>query len=88
MLKADYPAYPMSYKAGWGYMLLTNFLPNHGNGTYKLYAIATDKDGHTVTLGTKTITCDNANAVKPFGTIDTPAQGGTRAGRSSTSAGC
>ena len=70
----------MNYAAGWGYMLLTNFLPNHGNGTYKLYAIATDKEGNQVTLGTKTITCDNAHAVKPFGTIDTPAQGGTASG--------
>ncbi|MCP5045954.1 MAG: hypothetical protein GY940_02210, partial [bacterium] len=33
-------------------------------------------------LGTKTITCDNANAVKPFGAIDTPAQGGTVSGGS------
>ena len=61
-------------------MLLTNFLPNQGNGIYKLYAIATDKEGNAVTLGTKTITCDNAHAVKPFGTIDTPAQGGTASG--------
>jgi len=76
----DYPAYPMSYKAGWGYMLLTNFLPNQGNGTYKLYAIATDKEGNVFTLGTRTITCDNANAAKPFGTIDTPTQGGTASG--------
>ena len=79
-IETGYPNYPMNYAAGWGYMLLTNFLPNQGNGTYKLYAIATDKEGHIVTLGTKTITCDNANAVKPFGTIDTPAQGGTASG--------
>ncbi len=79
-VEAANPGYPMSYKAGWGYMLLTNFLPNHGNGIYKLYAIATDLDGHTMTLGTKTITCDNANAVKPFGTIDTPGQGETVGG--------
>ena len=79
-VEAAYPTYPMNYKAGWGYMLLTNFLPNQGNGTYKLHAIATDLDGHTVTLGTKTITCNNAHAVKPFGTIDTPGQGGTSNG--------
>ncbi len=79
-IETGYPDYPFNYTAGWGYMLLTNFLPNQGNGTYKLYAIATDKDGHVVTLGTKTITCDNAHAVKPFGTIDTPAQGGTASG--------
>ena len=75
-----YPNYPNCYKAGWGYMMLTNFLPNGGNGTFKIHAIATDREGHQVTLGTKTILCDNANAVKPFGAIDTPSQGGTASG--------
>jgi len=70
------PGYPMNYKAGWGYMMLTNMLPGQGNGIYKLYAYATDKEGNRVLLGTKTITCSNATAVKPFGTIDTPTQGG------------
>jgi hypothetical protein len=63
-------------------MLLTNFLPNGGNGKYTLYARATDAEGHTVTLSSKTITVDNAHAVKPFGAIDTPTQGGTANGRS------
>ncbi|HEX6464346.1 MAG TPA: BACON domain-containing carbohydrate-binding protein, partial [Vicinamibacterales bacterium] len=71
---------PFRYQAGWGYMLLTNFLPNQGNGTFKLWAVATDVEGQTRTLGSKTITCDNAHAVKPFGTIDTPDQGGTASG--------
>jgi hypothetical protein len=71
-----FPDYPNNYKAGWGYMMLTNFLPNGGNGTFNIYAIATDIFGKEVTLGIKTITCDNANAVKPFGAIDTPTQGG------------
>jgi len=71
---------PKSYQAGWGYMLLTNYLPNNGNGTFTLHAIVVDKEGHEVTLGSKTITCDNANAVKPFGAIDAPAQGGTASG--------
>ena len=75
-----YPAYPTSSSAGWGYMMLTNFLPNQGNGTYTIHAIVYDEDGHGVELGTKTITCDNANAVKPFGTIDTPTQGGEVSG--------
>jgi hypothetical protein len=66
--------------AGWGYMLLTNFFPNNGNGTFTLHAIATDMEGNQVTLGTKTILVDNANAVKPFGAIDTPTQGGTASG--------
>ncbi len=77
-----YPGYPKNYQAGWGYMMLTNFLPNGGNGTYTIYAKATDAEGHTVTLGSKTITCDNAHAVKPFGAIDTPTQGGTASGSS------
>jgi Leucine-rich repeat (LRR) protein len=81
-VEAAYPGYPMNYKAGWGYMMLTNFLPNGGNGTFNIRAIATDKEGQTTTLGIKTITCDNANAVKPFGAIDTPAQGGTASGSS------
>lgn len=75
-----YPDYPNNYQAGWGYMMLTNFLPNGGNGTYTLYAIATDSEGQKITLGSKTILCDNANAVKPFGAIDTPSQGGTASG--------
>jgi photosystem II stability/assembly factor-like uncharacterized protein len=75
-----YPGYPMNYKAGWGYMMLTNFLPNGGNGSFKIHAIATDIEGHQLTLGTKTIICDNANALKPFGAIDTPTQGGTASG--------
>jgi hypothetical protein len=61
-------------------MMLTNFLPDSGNGTFTFYAVARDSSGHEVTLGTKTVTCDNAHAVKPFGAIDTPAQGGEASG--------
>jgi hypothetical protein len=61
-------------------MMLTNFLPNQGNGTFVIHAIATDSSGQTTPLGTKTITCDNLSAVKPFGAIDTPTQGGTATG--------
>jgi hypothetical protein len=75
-----YPGYPGNNKAGWGYILLTNLLPNGGNGTYTLIAKATDMEGNEATLGSKTITIDNAHAVKPFGAIDTPAQGGTASG--------
>jgi Leucine-rich repeat (LRR) protein len=81
---ADYPTYPDNTRAGWGYMLLSNFLPNAGNGTFTLHAIATDVVGKATTLGTKTITCDNENAVKPFGAIDTPIQGGSASGDSFT----
>ena len=75
-----YPDYPRNYNAGWGYMMLTNFLPDQGNGTYRLHAFASDKEGHTVSLGTRTIQCDNAHAVKPFGAIDTPTQDGQTSG--------
>jgi hypothetical protein len=80
---------PRPNLAGWGYMMLTNFLPDTvavpkksvgGNGTFTLYAYATDYDGKTTLLGSKTITCSNSTATKPFGTIDTPAQGGTASG--------
>jgi hypothetical protein len=83
---ASYPTLPLNTRAGWGYQMLTNFLPNaagsgpSGNGTYKLHAIAHNKGGAAVDLGTKTITVDNAHATKPFGTIDTPSQGGTASG--------
>jgi hypothetical protein len=70
-----FPGAPRNTRAGWGYLLLTNFLPNQGNGTFKLYAYADDADGHTTLLGTRTITCDNAGATRPFGAIDTPDQG-------------
>jgi probable HAF family extracellular repeat protein len=70
-----YAGTPRSSRAGWGYLMLTNFLPNQGNGTFKLYAYADDADGHTSLLGTRTITCANNNSTKPFGAIDTPAQG-------------
>lgn len=80
-VEIQYPTYPNNYKAGWGYMLLTNFLPNKGNGTFTLRVIARDTTGHKNILGTKDIVCDNAHAVKPFGAIDTPAQGGIASGK-------
>lgn len=82
-----YPDYPNNHRAGWGYMLLTYFLPNGGNGAYTFYAKATDVEGNVTTLGTKTITIDNANAVKPFGAIDSPSQGGVASGDSFLNAG-
>ena len=75
-----YSHWPQAASAGWGYMLLTQGLWNRGNGTFTLYAFAFDREGLSSTLGTKTITIDNANANKPFGTIDTPSYGGTVSG--------
>jgi glucose/arabinose dehydrogenase len=69
------PIFPMASRAGWGYLLLTNFLPNLGNGTFRLHAFAESLSGNSTPLGSKMITVDNANATAPFGAIDTPDQG-------------
>jgi hypothetical protein len=66
--------------AGWGFMVLTNFLPNLGNGAFDLHAIATDVGGAQTLLGSRRIVASNATATAPFGTIDTPAQGETVSG--------
>jgi hypothetical protein len=85
-VQALYPNAPLNYRSGWGYMLLSNFLPNSGgaagpgNGTYNLHAIAVNKTGGSNYLATRSVTVDNAQASKPFGTIDTPAQGATISG--------
>jgi hypothetical protein len=92
-VQAMFPAYPYQFRAGWGYQMLTNFLPNasgsgaSGNGSYKLHAIAFNKAGSQLDLGIKLITVDNAHAAKPFGTIDTPGQGGTISGTDSVNFG-
>lgn len=80
-VQAGFPTAPRNSRAGWGYLLLTNFLPNLGNGTFRLTAIADDADGRSTELGSRTITCTNATATAPFGSIDTPAQGETISGR-------
>ena len=75
-IAATYPTEPINTRAGWGYMMLTNFLPS-GNGTFNIHAIAHNSYGQSTDLGVKTIVVDNVHASKPFGTIDTPAQGGS-----------
>jgi hypothetical protein len=79
-IESIYPNAPLNYRGGWGYLMLTNFLPNSGNGVLNLHAIAVNSAGTTQDLGTRTITVDNAHASKPFGTIDTPTQGGSVSG--------
>jgi hypothetical protein len=79
-VEGKFATYPNHYRAGWGYMMLSNVLPIDGNGTFVITAVAKDSSGNEVTLGEKTIICDNAHAVKPFGAIDTPFQGGDAAG--------
>lgn len=85
-VQASFPTTPWNYRAGWGYMLLTNFLPG-GNGTFNLHALVTNKAGQVVDLGTRTIVVDNTHATKPFGTIDTPGQGATVSGNAYTNFG-
>jgi hypothetical protein len=77
-----YRALPESDRAGWGLLVLTNMLPNRGNGTFRLHAIAADADGQSTLLGSRTIVAQNDRSIKPFGTIDTPAQGETISGAS------
>jgi hypothetical protein len=85
-VEAASPNMPFNYRGGWGYLLLTNFLPNNGgstglgNGTYRIHVIAHNKAGASLDFGAHSITVDNAHASKPFGTIDTPGQGGTASG--------
>ena len=70
--------YPSNYYcdcAGWGYMCLTYFLPNGGNGPFMLHVVATDIAGNSTTWSV-TVTGNNANRVNPFGAIDTPEQCG------------
>ncbi len=73
---AAFQLHPLFTRAGWGFMVLTNLLPNQGNGTYRFTMRAQDREGQWFVLGTRTIHCANANATLPFGTLDTPEQGG------------
>jgi hypothetical protein len=79
-VESAFPAYPLNARGGWGFMVLTNMLPNQGNGSYQFVLYAQDREARFTLLGTRTMTCNNAQATKPFGTIDTPEQGGTVSG--------
>ncbi|MBL0156488.1 MAG: hypothetical protein IPP47_05225 [Bryobacterales bacterium] len=79
-VEATFSTSPNAYRAGWGYMMLTNALPAKGNGVFTLHAIAVDEEGNSTKLGSKTITVDNLHSVKPFGAIDAPAPGQTVSG--------
>ena len=79
-VSAAHPAYPGVDRAGWGLMVLSNMLPNHGTGTFSLYAYARSVSGEMQRLGSRTIIAANATSTSPFGTIDTPAQGATVSG--------
>ncbi len=77
---AAFPTLPLNGRAGWGFMVLTNMLPNQGNGTFVFHVWITDREGNTVSPGSRTMTCTNAAGTLPFGAIDTPAQGGVASG--------
>jgi hypothetical protein len=79
-IAAAFPLYPGASKAGWGFMVLSNMLPNGGNGTFTLHAIARSLSGETQNIGTREIVVDNASSTLPFGTIDTPGQGASVSG--------
>jgi len=80
---------PQAYRAGWGFLLLSNMLPDvtgaepyGGQGPLNLHALAINVEGNTAFLGRTgdthdptSITMANAGIAKPFGAIDTPAQG-------------
>jgi len=73
-----FPNEPISYRAGWGLLVLTNLFPNsdgsagRGNGSYRLLAYARNVENKATLLGAKRITVNNADSVLPFGTLDTP----------------
>src|SRR5262249_48990778 len=71
----QFPNVPLNTRAGWGYLMLSNMLPNQGNGTFVLHADAIDAEGNKTRLGSATVTIDNTHSVAPFGAIDTPNQG-------------
>ena len=79
-IAAAYPSYPGVSRAGWGFMILSNFLPNQGNGAVTLQVVIRTMDGENHVLASRTIVAANAGSSLPFGTIDTPAQGATVAG--------
>jgi hypothetical protein len=79
-VQSMYASYPNASRAGWGLQVLTNMLPGGGNGTYRFLVYADDVEGHRALIGTRTITCSNARATLPFGSIDTPGQGATVSG--------
>ena len=75
-----YPTAPLNHRAGFGFMILTNMLPNQGTGGFRIHAVAQDVEGRETLLGSRMLFGLNTSATEPFGTIDTPAQGETIAG--------
>jgi len=94
-VEALYPDYPVANRAGWGFMILSNMLPNipasennGGVGSFTFHALAFGgyepfgtPIGRAVGDQTGTrVTVANNTIAKPFGAIDTPTQGQTVSG--------
>ena len=79
-VQAAFPSLPNSDRAGWGYMLLSNMLPNRGSISVTISAYAVDHAGLRTLLGSRRIIAANGASLAPFGTIDTPGQGQTVSG--------
>lgn len=92
-VEATSTGYPNKDRAGWGLMVLTNEMPHIPTGRttggqgrgFVIFAYAVTTDGRYGFLPpggrrSRVIDLDNDNATTPFGTIDTPTQGGTVSG--------
>jgi hypothetical protein len=75
-----YANYPLNRRGGWGLMMMTYGLPNQGNGTFVIHAVAVDREGNAAEIGRKTLIVSNKYNTKPFGAVDTPAWGVTISG--------
>jgi len=88
-VEAAFSTYPNAHRAGWGFLVLTNMLPNiptsaaaGGQGAFDFYIFAVDAEGGRTLLGRTTadstptrVFANNNAAAAPFGAIDFPAQG-------------
>jgi hypothetical protein len=88
-VEAAFASYPNAHRAGWGFLVLSNMLPDisagqaaGGQGVFDFYVFALDAEGRRTLLGRTTadatptrIYANNAAAAAPFGAIDFPAQG-------------
>jgi hypothetical protein len=63
-------------------MLLTNFLPHGGDGTFTLHVYAVDREGKQTLIGSPFIVGNNSGTTRPFGGIDSPGQGEVISGSS------
>ena len=76
-----YPTTPLNHRAGFGFMILTNMLPNQGTGGFRIHAVARGCRGTPRRCWDRgRSSASTRTATQPFGTIDTPAQGETIAG--------